>query len=1011
MRSNVYSKNIIRTITGSLGRFLSILAIIALGVGFFSGVKVTKDSMIITCDKYVSEYNMYDFRLVSTLGFNDEEIKKLEGVKGISAAEGSITKDIYSLDAKSNRVVYRVHSITDSVNRLKLSEGRMPEAANECVGDMNHFTSDEIGREIKVIEKNDKDTKDSFRYKKMKLVGLVSSTVYINRTERGTAAIGDGQIDSYIYVPEDAFTDEYYTEAYMTCEKQGYAYSEEYDRNIKALKPDVKSTGEQCGKDRYNEILADARSRINEAKNELEKGRRELEDKKAETFNKLENGKKRLDAEKKRLAKAENRLSQAGKLLNEKKTQLNESIGELEQKRSYAENNLANAQLALEQAQASGDESAIEEAAKAAAAAKGACESLNKGIEQAKNGLEQVERKIAELPAKEKQIRKGKAAISRGYKEYEEGLSKAKKEFARAEAEVADGEKEIKEEEEKLKDIEKPELYIQTRKDNTGYVSYDSNSDIVNSIAKVFPVFFFLIAALVCSTTMTRMIEEERGQIGVLRAMGYSRGKIMRKYMIYSGLAAIIGCILGFFLGSKFFPLAIFTAYGMMYDFAPLEFYFSLPLALVSVAVSLLCSAGTTYLACRGQLKEMPAQILLPKAPKPGKRVFLERIKPLWRKLSFSYKVSVRNVFRYKKRMIMMIAGISGCTALVLAGFGIYDSVGGLTENQFDEIEKYDMTVAWEKTIDDKTSDDFRQEAADFLEDFAVLEQIAVNAKSPKKIRSCSMIITGDGDRLTKLIDFRENNSDAEKIPYPGFGECVINNKLAELMEIEEGDDINVEYDDTKTVKLKVSGIYKNYVSNFIYITPETYSKTMNHDFNPTIMYVSIKDGINVRKAAEQISEVNGVAGMVINLDTREHVDRMMKSLDYVVWLVIACAGALAFIVLFNLTNINITERVREIATIKVLGFRSGETGAYVLRENMMLVVMGIAIGLPLGILLHKFIMGQIIVDAVAFNTTLKPLSYVYTVIAVIIFTLVVDIIMRKKLSRINMAESLKSVE
>lgn len=1010
MRKNAYSKNIIRTVFGSFGRFISILAIIALGVGFFAGIKVTKQAMVQTFNTYVHEKNMYDFRLVSTLGFTDEEIADFDATKGVNAAEGSITKDVYSLDAKGNRVIYKVHSLTDGLNKLELSEGRMPEKANECVGDKDHFSSEDIGREIEVTDENDSSVQESFAHKKMKLVGLVSSTVYVNRTERGTAAIGDGKISAYIYVPKDNFTDEYFTEAYLTIKDGGYVYSDEYNKSIESISPRIEQVAEQCNEDRYREILAKAKKKIDDSREELQTGREELEEKKTEAYNKLKDAKAKLDTESKRLDNAEKQLKKGQATLKSKKGELEGTVTDLETKKSYAQMNVTKAQQALQAAEASGDERAIAEASKALAQAEGGLKAVSDGLTQARSGLNRVNSEISALPSKEKQIKEGKKVIDKGYKDYEEGLRKADSEFKKAEVELAEGEEEIAKAEKKLKDIEEPKLYVQTREDNAGYTTFDSNSDIVDSIADVFPVFFFLIAALVCSTTMTRMIEEERVQIGVLRALGFSRGRIMMKYMIYSGSAAIIGCIAGFFLGSKLFPLVIYTAYGMIFDYAPLEFYFSIPLALMSLVVAILCSVGTTYLACRSQLKEMPAEIMRPKAPKAGKRILLEKIGPLWRKLKFSYKVSLRNVFRYKKRMFMMILGISGCAALVLAGFGIYDSVAEFTNHQYEEIETYDITAAFEKEIDKEKEETFKEETSSYVDAFAVLEQTAVNAKKDGTNRSCNLMVTGS-ENLTEMVHFRNISNEESELKYPGFGECLINNKVAEILNVSEGDEISVEYDDTKLVNLKVSGIYRNYVGNYIYITPETYEKSMDKEYSPTVMFIQTSRGEDVREDASKIGDINGIAGILLNEDTRDHVEGMMKSLDYVVWLVIGCAGALAFIVLFNLTNINITERVREIATIRVLGFYKGETGAYVLRENLILTMFGIVVGIPLGIVLHRFIMSRIIVDTISFNTVLEPQSFLYTVIAVICFTLIVDVIMRRRLAKINMAEALKSVD
>ncbi|MGI6767356.1 MAG: FtsX-like permease family protein [Lentihominibacter sp.] len=1010
MSNRMYYKNIRRTITGSLGRFIAIMAIIALGVGFFVGVKITKASMVETGNKYVTEHNMYDFRFASTLGYTEDEEADIAAVPGVTAAEGSMTQDFFSLDRDGNTAVYRAHSVTERINKLSLVKGRLPEAGNECVGDKEYFRESDIGREIVLTDENSKDTRDEFEYRKFKLVGLVDSVYYMNSSERGTSSLGDGRIYAFLFMPRNAFTSEYYTEMYVTWEKQGYLYSDEYNRNIKDAKPSLVAAAEQCGKDRYDEILSEAREKIADAQKELDDGYAELQD-----------GKEKLASEKKKtykqLADAKRKLDQSSADIKKSEEELPGQRAFLESQKPLLEAQLNQANLALQQAE---EELALDpdnpEKQAAVAAAQATVSHIKGEIAKIDAGIAQIDATMAAIPAY-------KAEIEKGYKKYRSGKAKADREFARAEAEIRDAEKELENGEKELnkarrdlEDIEEPELYTQLRRDNLGYDSFDSNSDIVDSIARVFPLFFFLIAALVCSTTMARMIEEERTQIGAFRAIGFTQGRIMWKYIIYSGLAAVMGCVIGFLLGSKCFPYAIWKAYGMIYDFAPLEFYFSVELAIASLIVSLLCSVGTTWLACRAQLKSMPAEILRPKAPKAGKRIFLERIKPLWCRLRFLHKVTARNIFRFKKRIAMMVLGIAGCTALCFAGFGILDSIAGLADYQYEEIEKYDMTAQFSENLDDEELGAFMDEYGQEVSVVAPLQQIAINTKSSEKVRSCSMMITDRPEVLQKVMNFAEGSTDGPKLDYPGKGKALINNKLADLMDVEVGNNLLIEYDDTKKIELEVVGIYRNYVNNYVYVDVATYEELMNKIYKPVMAFIKIKDADKMdveelHAVAENINSYENMLGMQLNRDTRVMIDNMMVSLNYIVWLVITCAAVLAFIVLFNLGNINITERVREIATIEVLGFYPREIGSYVFRENIVLVVFGIIIGLPMGHFLHKFIMTQIIVDAISFNETVKIQSYIYATLMVVLFTVITDLILRKKLRKINMAEALKSIE
>ena len=982
MANNAYAKNIKRTILGSMGRYIAILAIIAIGVGFFVGVKNTKASMMETCNNYVDEYGMYDFRLISTYGFTEDDVKALEEVEETSAVEGAVYADFFSEDGSGNSIILRAHSITDEINKVNLTGGRMPEKAKECVADNFFFDEDDIGSIIKVADKNEKEQKDALKYSEYKIVGLAKSPYYMMKRERGTTSLGDGNITAFIYMPRDGFTAEYFSEIFVTCKDQGYIFSDEYDGNMERAEGSVKTAAEDQAVARYNEIVDEAQADIDEGKKELQDAKNTLTVEKNAAYEEL--------------AKARSALDEKSREMSSGKKTLAAEKSKLEKQRAEMDLQLTQTKAQLEAARTAGDQETLEQ--------------LTAAVQQIEAGISQIDAGLKEIAAQEKTISAGEKQLEEGYDEYYASKAEAEREFAKAEKELEEAEEDIKDAEEELADLADAEVFVQKREDNLGFGSFESNADIVDSIAKVFPVFFFLIAALVCSTTMSRMIEEERTQIGALRALGYTSGRIMKKYMIYSGSAAVIGCAIGFLLGSKYFPLAIWVAYGMMFGFTPLEYYFSWPLAVISLIVALICSTGTTYFACRGQLAHMPAEILRPKAPKAGKRVVLERIGFIWNRLKFLHKVTVRNILRYKKRMIMMIIGIGGCASLVLAGLGMDDSVAGIADHQYNNILKYDVMVAFSDELDEKEQAKFRNDYKDDLKNSAVFQQSTVTLKSNGVSKSCSLIVTDDENMATSFV-LKENVEDEATLAYPSEGEAVINNKMAELLGVEVGDEIQVEYDDTTHLTVIVSGIYRNYVSSYIFINPETYEQTSGEKYEPSMMYLTFKDDKDVHEVASRISESGDIIAISVNEDVRGGIDNMMQSLNYIIILVILCAGALAFIVLFNLSNINMTERVREIATIEVLGFYPRETGAYVFRENLILVILGIMAGLPAGYILHGFIMRQISVDMVSFNIVIEPQSYVFTVIVVLVFTFIVDRIMRRKLKKINMAEALKSIE
>lgn len=628
-------------------------------------------------------------------------------------------------------------------------------------------------------------------------------------------------------------------------------------------------------------------------------------------------------------------------------------------------------------------------------------------LNEIKTSLDQFEAGINQYESGLTAYEDGKVTLQNGQSEYENGLAEYETGVSELDEKKNDAQMKLQDAQQALSDLKEPVLYTLDRSMNTGYASFKSDSQIVDRLATVFPVFFFLIAALVCSTTMTRMIDDERTQIGTLRALGYSRGAILSKYLIYSGSAAFTGCLIGYFGGGTLFPLVIWTAYQMLYNIPGMVYTFSLSLFLIALAASLLCSAGTTFFACRHEMRSTPADLIRPKTPSAGKRILLEYITPVWTRLKFLHKVSLRNIFRFKKRMFMMILGIAGCTALLVTGFGIHDSVANIANYQFDDIQKYDLIVSCTDTVSDDLISRIHENYGDQIQTDAAALMGAGDITGITATKSVNIVVSNDS-KITDIIDLHLNGA---AVPYPNSGEVVLTEKLADLIGVQIGDTVTLSFGDDSRSDFLVSGLTENYVNNYVYLTSDSYQQAFEKEFEAKTLLIRLNEGTDEYAVAASLSNEDGVSAVSVISDTRKLIDNMMLSLNYVVALVVTCAAALAFIVLFNLGNINISERVREIATIKVLGFHARESGAYVFRENIMLAVMGIVCGLPLGLALHTFVMSQIKVDLVSFKYVIRPISYIITVILVLLFTTITDLILRKKIASIDMAESLKSVE
>lgn len=1068
-----FRKNIFRTIKKSMGRYMAIFAIIALGVGFFAGLKVSKPAMMETGQEYLKQQQFYDYRLISSWGFTEEEVAEIGGLEGVQAAEGAVWEDFLAVMEDGSESCLKALSITEGVNKLSLEAGRLPEKANECVLDDVYYPESMIGREILVSSGNSQETIDAFAYESYTVTGLVRTPLYLNK-ERGTTSIGNGKIESFVFLPLEGFSFEYLKEVYVQTTAEGEAFSGQYETEIEERTDSFTETAKSVLKDRYQTEIADAETELKDARQELSEkvaeaqqelldAEQELQDAEAELTDgeaKIQDAKAELAEAEALLEEKEQELTQGETALAEGEAQYQQGLAEYQSGYAQYEAGLAElesnrsshqqAKAGLEQIKAayaqqlgaaldtpegaamlesllSQDENyqmltasiAAFETAQATLTGtfvrlEGARQQLEESAvelagarEELEEGKDRLEEARAELKKGKRELEENQKTFEEGWEEYREGLAEYEEGKRELEEETRDAEIEIAEAQEELADVKEPELMVLDRSSNSGYAGYENDVSIVEGVARIFPIFFFLIAALVCSTTMTRMVDDERTQIGTFRALGYSEGAILGKYLIYSGSAAALGATAGYFFGTRLFPVTIWIAYEMLYGFADLILVDHPWLFLLPLAVSFLCSAGTTYAACRLELSHAPAELIRPKSPSAGKRILLEKIPFLWKRLKFLHKVSARNVFRFKKRMIMMILGIAGCTALVIAGFGVKDSVSNIVNLQYDNIFQYEISGVWKEPITENTEKEIEHQFDSGLNNGVVLMETAVEAPYEFGTKNMTLLVS-EGEEIDSVVDFHLGK---EKTPLPGKGEILIDTRLAEVLKVSVGDEITLSSEDTPIGPLKVAGIFENYTFYYAYLTADTYEAYFPKHYEPKSLYLSLEEGDDPYKVASVLSNMEDVSYVSVVEDLRIQVGNMMESINFVVALIIGCAAALAFIVLFNLGNINISERVREIATLKVLGFYPRETGAYVFRENMILSLMGICAGIPLGILLHRFVMLQLKVDMVTFEIHIKPISYLYAFLAVLFFTVCVDLIMRRKINRIDMAESLKSIE
>lgn len=1010
-------KNTVKKIKKSFGRYISLFIIVMIGVGFFAGIQATAPDMISVANDYYKDYALMDFKIVSTMGLTDDDVNALKGLNNVNTVTPS-----YSLDVLDQDKAVRVHAIEEPVNRVKLVDGRMPQSDTECIADDKTY---KIGDQIKITS----DVDEKLKNREFTVVGTAESVLYLS-DDYGSTTVGDGKLSSFIFIDSNNFILEAYTEIYISAAdaKDTAAYSKDYDVVSSKLENELVKIKPDREVSRYQEIYSKADDEIstNEAKLKDEKasGEKKLADAKAEIDNnaqKLKNGKAELlkneadlqksvnkqneefDAAKAQIAAGWNEINSALAQNGIKKEELETKLNELNSAIETMKAQLG--QLPAESpeyAQLSANINQYTQMYQGLQRLNGSIDTLtahetelNRGIETFSSVISKAKKEIAKGKS---EIAENEKKLSDGYVEYNKNLEKFNTEIADAQAKLDNANKE-------LSDMEKPKWHIFDRDAAVGYSELKSGIDVVTSVASVLPFFFILIVVLMTSNSMARMIAEERSELGTLTSLGYEDNRIITTYLFYVMSASGLGAAAGFFAGCGIIPPLIYS--NFQYILPPLVLQYDIPTFLLILAAALTLMILVTIVSCNRELKQKPAELMRPVPPQKGQKILLEKIGPVWKKLSFTWKVTMRNMFRYKKRALMTIIGVAGCTSLLLAGFGLRDSMNGVAEKQYGEIFRYGNMIILK---DEAKSIGGELEAVLTKEQIAeplLIKQTAFKSEAPDKSRDLFMIVPENENLFYKYYNLK-SKATGDSL-FLDDSSVVITKKLAELFGAGKGDAITIKDTDNNEYKLTVNDVTENYTSDYIYMNSTLYSKV----FGKAASYNAIvaNHASEEKALAEQLIDSGLVLNVVFTSDVMQKALDSSKSLNSIIILIVVVASLLAIIVLYNLTSINISERTREIATLKVLGFTDVETNGYIYREAFILTLISIGVGLVMGIFLHSFVVGIVEEFAPLFFKVIRWPSFIMASLLTIIFTVIMQIVTYFKLRTINMIESLKSVE
>lgn len=1001
-----FFKNLFRDIKKSPSRFLSIVVIIAVGVAFYAGIRATSPSMKISADIYFNKNSFMDFKLISTLGLTKEDVNEIQKISGVTKAEGS-----YSIDAviekDKRQLVLNINSLPGEkdINNIRMIKGRRAELPNEAVVEEKFLEGRKLSLGDTIVLKSGKDSniEDSLKNTEFKIVGTAESPLYVSE-QRQPSSIGNGIVKGFIYILPEVFKSEVYTEVYVRTDspqsKSSLLYNEDYISYTANIEKALKDIGVSRNEIRYAEVLKAGNDKLDEAQAKLDSSKKEAAEKFADAHS-------QLNAEKDKITKGFEELRKNELLFNQQMAASQKQIDDGKKQIQYGENEINAKKKELENAKLQ----------------------LGEGNPQLKESEAELNKAIAELEANKKKIAESEIQLNKGrqeglaklsssrkkledgQKEIDENVEKLKAEEEKADAKIRDGEVEIQKNRDKLNDIKKPDWYVLGRSQNAGYETYRQDSDRMDSIGKAFPLIFFLVASLVSLTTMTRMVQEKRIEVGTFKALGYSRTAIVSHYLIYALSASIIGSLIGIFVGFKLFPPLIMNAYATRYAIADKAVPFNTRLALQAAIIAVLFTAAAAVASTMEELREVPASLMRPKPPKSGKKILLERVDFIWKRFNFTKKVTARNIFRYKQRLFMTVVGIAACTGLMITGFGLKEGIVGAVENQFSNIYKYDMQGTLSKSVNEVDKNAIKASAVKASNVKTILFTYSKNATvklEDNKSQDAYVVVPENKDEFNSYINLTTKSKEL-KLDDDGI---VITKKLSKLLNKKAGESIEITLED-KTFEAKISAVTEHYVQHYIYISPAYYEKLTGNNIAFNSFY-GLLNNLSEEAENDTLNTLKGFGGFnSVEFKNNVHINfnKITSAINSVIPVLIVSAGVLAFVVIFNLTNINIEERKRELATIKLLGFYNHELAAYIYRENIILTFLGSLAGIPMGILLNKFIMSTAETNDIMFLQKISLSSYLLSILLTLLFSVIVNLVMYNRFDKIDMIESLKSAE
>lgn len=931
-----------REIKHTLGRFLALLLIIALGTGFFVGIRAAAPDMIAVADRYFNQTNLEDMSIQSTMGLGEDDLALLEDVEDIEYQPYAyVDRQI----ATSNDLVrfYPNFNETSDINQFDVQEGRLPEATDEIAID-NQLANDEnyqIGQEISLTDLgvNSEDNESgapTLSGETFTIVGYVNSPLQITNISRGATGLGDGQLNGFAVVAPEAINGDIYTSIAIdvTAVDDLEAYSDEYDQVIVDKQAEI----EDIFADRPSEVYQE---KVTEAESEIASGQEEI------------------DSARSALTSGESELNQA-------QSEIDAGQNDLDQQQSQVE------------------------------------AQLPEGVSLAQAGMASV---AAQLEAGQSSLDAAQSELDQARSDYESESQEAESSLASAEVDIADAESTVA-------DLSEPTYSINDRSAVSGYTAWENNADNMATIGQAFPIIFFLIAALVSFTNMQRMVTEQRVQIGTYKALGYSPRTIQTKYIMYAGVAAILGMIIGISIGNYLFPNIIVSAFANTVALPGIIYTWQFVDISLAVGISLFTTVLPAWLTTRTTLNEKTARLLQPATGKNGQHIFLERFKGFWSRLSFQGKITWRNIFLYKGRNLMTIIGVAGCAMLIVTGFGLSDSISGLPDEQFNQVKMYDGSISLNMDASQEDRDQAISDLSenDDVEDVLPLTQDILMTDDDAITQQIVSVMAFKADRNYRDY-FQMQELDTEnQLSLPDEG-ILITAKLASLLGVQAGDTVTLTDTNNDPYEFSVKGVITNYLGHEIYMTDAYYQTVFGEESENNTALVQFENDLSTKdqtQIMDQVKDATGVIGTSLNATQITDFEETLSALDLVTVVLIISAGGLAFIVLYSLTNINVSEQMHELATVKVLGFRSLEVSMYVYRETLFLTVIGIIIGNFLGYGLLSYILNTVAIDQVFFPIVILWPSYLYASLITLAFSIVVMIFMHYKLKKVEMVSALK---